>query len=469
MYRSTSLQNKDLMALYGGGGGGGGGGDHYCVTEEDCSSEVFDPEPERGEEEGRGGRSIRRSLSLEIYGLQREPHVHFSNQQYYRRLEELKSAHLRNMAQLQRMYIGQGRERQEEEEGGLGGRQDAEDRLSVSSGPARKLQRINSQEELDFHDTSSASDQSELCGADSMGELDPDDPRGTPVQDRTVERGFLLSPEEMPTREQFRFQTKASCPKPQGRPSRQTGVRVRSNSKATVPKPFQMMLREEGRKRHKVRTRSEIELENTLLRRELEELQECQKKFRASPAPAHIHLPLYEMISRCPARPSDRSRSGDGDRDRDRDPRSNRAPAAASPRPFHFLERERRKREAKMVAELGKLGPKEERGAFRARPMPSSVHGTKPGARAETTSRQYLTLCPLEREATEGRSDPNSDPEPDHPKSDTSPDSRRPRRCPSSKPAKKQIELSIEMVKEREWSSTDPPSLCSLTRVTASV
>lgn len=280
-------------------------------------------------------------------------------------------------------------------------------------------------------------------------------------------RDFLLSPEEMPTREQFRFQTKASCPKPQGRPSRQTGVRVRSNSKATVPKPFQMMLREEERKRHKVQTRSEIELENTLLKRELEELQECQKTFRASPAPEHIHLPLYEMISRRPARPSDRSRSSDGDRDHDRDPRSNRAPAAASPRPFHFLARERRKREAKIVAELGKLGPKEERRAF----MPSSVYGTKAAAHAETTSRQYLTLCPLEREATEGRSDPNSDLEPDalHPKSDTSPDSPRPRRCPSSKPVKKQIELSIEMVKEREWSSTDPPSLCSLTRVTASV
>lgn len=48
-----------------------------------------------------------------------------------------------------------------------------------SSGPARKLQRINSQEELDFHETSSGSDQSELYGADSTGELELDDIKGT--------------------------------------------------------------------------------------------------------------------------------------------------------------------------------------------------------------------------------------------------------------------------------------------------
>lgn len=46
-------------------------------------------------------------MSLEIYGLQREEHVYFSNQEYYRRLEELKSTHLRNMADLERMYIRQ--------------------------------------------------------------------------------------------------------------------------------------------------------------------------------------------------------------------------------------------------------------------------------------------------------------------------------------------------------------------------
>lgn len=62
-------------------------------------------------EEGKDGRGIRSSLSLEIFGLQREQHVYFSNQEYYRRLEELKSNHLRNMAELERMYISQGKQR----------------------------------------------------------------------------------------------------------------------------------------------------------------------------------------------------------------------------------------------------------------------------------------------------------------------------------------------------------------------
>lgn len=79
-------------------------------------------------EEGKGGRSVRSSLSVEIYGLQREQHVYFSNQEYYRRLEELKSAHLRNMAELERMYISQGGE---EEDGGLRGGENREARLSI--------------------------------------------------------------------------------------------------------------------------------------------------------------------------------------------------------------------------------------------------------------------------------------------------------------------------------------------------
>ena len=73
---------------------------------------------------GRGGGGVRSSVSLEIYGLQREQQVHFSNLEYYRRLEELKNTHLRNMAELERMYISQGREwrgeEEEEEEGGGG-------------------------------------------------------------------------------------------------------------------------------------------------------------------------------------------------------------------------------------------------------------------------------------------------------------------------------------------------------------
>lgn len=238
-------------------------------------------------------------------------------------------------------------------------------------------------------------------------------------------RDIRFGPEQTAAKKSFRFQSK-----PQGSVSYQTGARVRSKSKVTVPRPFQMMLREEERKRHRVRTRSEIELENTLLKRELEELRECQKKFRASPAPAHIHLPLYEIISRRP-----RGRTG-GDRFRERNQESNKV----SPKPFQFLERERRKREAKIAAELGRFGQRDEWQAFKARAAPSSACGNR--------QHQRQAVFIMEREATEGQSDQSSDPELDPQQSDSSPDLSRPQKPSSSKSVKKQIEVSIEMKKE---------------------
>lgn len=83
-------------------------------------------------EETKGGRGVRSSVSLEIHGLQREQHVSFSNQEYYRRLEELKSTHLRNMAELERMYVSQARERcGDGDVGGLGRGRNREARQPV--------------------------------------------------------------------------------------------------------------------------------------------------------------------------------------------------------------------------------------------------------------------------------------------------------------------------------------------------
>ncbi|XP_030012674.1 protein FAM161A [Sphaeramia orbicularis] len=454
MQQSTALENKELMTLY-------GERNHYqdkdceeCDLDSDCS------------EEGKGNKGIRSSLSLEIYGLHREQtehQVYFTNQEYYRRLEELKSTHLRNMAELEKMYISQSMEKH--------GREDDRRRRSTETGhsfsdggPSRRLQRINSQEELDLHETSSGSDQSELCGEERVEELEMDKPQRSHGQDCTFGR-MLLSPEEMTNQKQFWFQPKTRCLKPEGALSRPHGVKVKANSKVTVPKPFQMMLREEERKRHKVRTRSEVELENTLLKQELEELRECQKQFRASPAPAHIHLPLFDVISRRfrqrPIQSKEYHNRGNAGK---RDPNSSRASLTRSPQPFHFLERERRKREAKIVADLENLYPKEEPYTFRARPMPRSVYGPRS---VEDLKASCVQL--QEREATEGESEPNSDLEAEVFKPDaTAPEGNLhgPSRCPSSKAVKKQIEVSIEMVQDREWAYMESPkaptcNLCS--------
>uniref|UniRef100_A0A096LWT9 FAM161 centrosomal protein A n=1 Tax=Poecilia formosa TaxID=48698 RepID=A0A096LWT9_POEFO len=341
MYRSPALENNELMALY------GEQREIYFEKDEDCISEALTVHPTLQEndqdsecsEDGSGGRGVRSSLSLEIYGLQREERVFFSNQEYYRRLEELKSAHLRNMADLERMYISQGQDRHggREDDDVLGRGRNSEEK-QMFRGPTRRLQRINSQEELDFRDTSSGSDQSEL-------------------------RKMMHSPEHMMAKKSFRFQPKASCPKPQGRLSHQTGGRAQSGSKVTIPKPFQMMLREEERKRHR--------------------------------------------------------------------------------EPFQFLERERKKREARIAAELGNFGRREERQGFKATPLPSSVYRSR---RAKSPSRHQLqTVFMMEREATEGQSDQSSDPEQESQQSDGSLDFSGLQRCSLSKSVKKQIELSIEM------------------------
>ncbi|CAG6016462.1 unnamed protein product [Menidia menidia] len=291
MYRSASLGNKELAAVYEAGG------------DEDSVGEECDVDSESSEE-GKGGRGVRSSLSLEIYGLHREQQVFFSNQEYYRRLEELKSTHLRNV-------------------------------------------------------------------------------------------------------------NKASCPKTPARASRVRGAMV------TVPQPFRMTLREEERRRRRVRTRSEVELENSLLRRELEELRECRKQFRATPAPPHTRLPLY-------------GRGGGGGGRR------------GSPQPFSFLERERRKKEAKMAAELGARGQREERQAFRARAAPGGPGAVarQRAARHQHPPQQHPARPPPLREATEGQSEQSSDPEQSDSSSNSSSSSHR--------AVRRQIELSIEMVKERK-------------------
>ncbi|XP_061546533.1 protein FAM161B-like isoform X2 [Phycodurus eques] len=258
----------------------------------------------------------------------------------------------------------------------------------------RKLQRISSQEELDFHETSSGSDQSELSAEDGRRETTPDAPRVTSTPGQTFDGESSLSPEDMMMiRQHLGVRSSSSGPNPQSGLLRQRGSNGRpGNSKVTVPRPFQMMLREV----RKVRTRSELELENALLRRELDELRECQKKFRASPAPAHVRLPLYDIIGRR--------------------------------RPFHFLERERKKSEAKMAADpAGAGGPQGGRRAFAARRVPVS---------RSASDAQTQRSSPAPSGAPGPRRNSDAD---------------RPQRAPSPKAEKKQPEVSVELVKPGEW------------------
>ncbi|XP_056344772.1 protein FAM161A isoform X2 [Oenanthe melanoleuca] len=130
----------------------------------------------------------------------------------------------------------------------------------------------------------------------------------------------------------------------------------------TVPKPFQMTIREAQKKEQNVKSKSRIELENHLLKKQLEEEAECQKKFRANPVPAAVLLPLYHDIVQ---RDEERRRSV-----RER----SKLRLLASQKPFKFIERERQRRETRKMQLKDVLPPESESKVFRARPVPKCVY-----------------------------------------------------------------------------------------------
>ncbi|XP_047431979.1 protein FAM161A [Mugil cephalus] len=288
--------------------------------------------------------------------------IFFSNEEYYSKLEELKRAHLRTMAELENMYWQKLQLRTVEPLDMTA--------LNAGHGPAashRGLRKSLSAVELRW-------EQSDSSDEDASGSND-------------VEKGLLFSPKEhiknmwrdfklSPYSRRLSSSSLHSLPGAQKKSKRRRRRRrTQENNdeekehwkhRVTVPKPFQMTLREAERRRRGVKTRSEVELENTELRRQLEELTECQRRFRASPVPAHVHLPLYGELQE---RNEERRRTM-----REREERHLRTVQ----KPFSFLERERQKKEQRQrcqpqPSEREKVKP------FKAKPVPKSVYAAASG------------------------------------------------------------------------------------------
>ncbi|NXY02255.1 F161A protein, partial [Pteruthius melanotis] len=150
-------------------------------------------------------------------------------------------------------------------------------------------------------------------------------------------------------------------------PSSPASRKVHKKQKAwsprvTMPKPFQMTIREAQKKEQNIKSKSQIELENHLQKKQLEEEAECQKKFRANPVPAAVFLPLYHDIVQ---RNEERRRSV-----RER----SKLKLLASQKPFKFIERERQRREIRKM-QLKDISPPENKTkVFRAKPVPKCVY-----------------------------------------------------------------------------------------------
>uniref|UniRef100_A0A3B1IP88 Protein FAM161A n=1 Tax=Astyanax mexicanus TaxID=7994 RepID=A0A3B1IP88_ASTMX len=336
--------------------------------------------------------------------------VFFSNEAYYCRLEELKKTHLKNIADLQRLYLNQvasaQKDRQLEDK-------DQDTREQVASRP---------QPRDDTHQKLIGSDQSDTSVEEQVSEPEDEPEWENPRREPHVKQALLTPPTNPPPQKNWcPFLKISSSPSPANQQSRQVEKvdTRRRGSKVTIPQPFHMTLREEERKLHRVKTRSEVELENERLRKELDELKECGRKFRATPAPVSTHLAPYEIVKTCHShrqpdkehvaerpvdghlgshrlqkkpsqrrcaqeKPSHRRRvqnkasPGHCIKDKSVPGRRLQAKRHSAPplpqQPFSFIERERKKKEMKLLAELNNLTPREERRVFKARPVPRSLY-----------------------------------------------------------------------------------------------
>ncbi|NXH67237.1 F161A protein, partial [Hydrobates tethys] len=132
--------------------------------------------------------------------------------------------------------------------------------------------------------------------------------------------------------------------------------------KVTVPKPFQMTIREARKKEQNVKSKSQIEMENNLMKKQLEEEAECQKKFRANPVPAAVFLPLYHEILQ---RNEERRRSVK---------ERCKLKLLASQKPFKFIEREKQRNEIKKMQSRDLSAPGKKKKLFKAKPVPKCVY-----------------------------------------------------------------------------------------------
>ncbi|CAL8328727.1 unnamed protein product [Merluccius merluccius] len=352
-------------------------------------AECEDDEEEDEDEDEEGVR-----FGPERLGLQRRDyrapgegdHLHlqeifFSNQEYYGKLEELKKAHLRTMAELENMY------RKKLQLSGLSPQRDPRGPSVQSGFPCADP---SSAMRCGLRKARSALELRRVSGLSS----DEDEEAWTEEEgaQQDVEKGQISSPKEHIKNMWLDFKLDPEQRHPSSSSLRSLpaggggGRKGKKNSKShreeeeeedakreswrhrvTVPRPFQMTRREAEQRQSGVKTRSEVELENAALRRQLDELSECQRKFRASPVPAHVRLPLYEELQ-------ERAK-------REREEQQREQNLRIAPKPFSFLAREQRRKDQREQQQLRLLqtSSQQEVKPFRAQPVPRAVYAAAAG------------------------------------------------------------------------------------------
>ncbi|XP_058935241.1 protein FAM161A isoform X2 [Kogia breviceps] len=331
---------------------------------EEEEEEQEEKEEEEEEEEAAGPARAPADFNTNISGVNEQKRIscedfvdfsdiYHSNEEYFRKLEELKAAHMETMAKLEKMY--QNKLNLKEVQPAI----TMEEAASVSS---RSVSEKSSHHPVSLMTSISEPDlgqSSSLIVSFSEDEL-PNVEKEYSEKSRmmtyakelisnmwtnfSVEDYIQVEDADLPALKKKKKKPKEWVPK------------------ITVPEPFQMMIREQKKKEENMKSKSDIEMARKLLKKQEEE-SECKKKFRANPVPAFVFLPLYHDIVK---QNEERRRSMK---------EKNKEALLASQKPFQFIAREEQKQiREKQLKDFFKS--KKKTNQFKARPIPRSTYGT---------------------------------------------------------------------------------------------
>ncbi|KAL6035467.1 hypothetical protein STEG23_012422 [Scotinomys teguina] len=300
-----------------------------------------------------GGNSFpRESEGVTLQDIMDFSDVYRSNEEYFRKLKELKAAHAESMAKLEKMYqhklnikdIRPAIIREDE---------DVSSSSASEKDSTRPVLLVTSFSEPEVGRLPSLSTTSD----EELTNLEREAPRGSRLTAFARElinnmwTGFSVA--------DYMQHDLGS----------QTAKKTRKKPKSwvptiTVPVPFQMTVREQKKKEEALKARLDLETRQKLLKMDddNDDDAECKKKFRANPVPSWVLLPLYEDLVR---QKEERRRTA-----RER----NKAALLASQKPFKFIAREEQKRAVreKQLRDLCRSRRRTKR--FKARPVPHSIY-----------------------------------------------------------------------------------------------
>ncbi|XP_052053971.1 protein FAM161A isoform X2 [Apodemus sylvaticus] len=272
--------------------------------------------------------------------------IYSSDEEYFRKLKDLKAIHAETMAKLEKMY---------------------QDKLNIKDIHAvliRDDSSSSASEKSCSHPALSVTSLSEpdLDGSSSLStttdEELPDLEQKTPGESGAMTYAQALINNmwnDFSVEDYIRHDSDLQTAKKKKKKPKSWTPRI------TVPVPFEMTVREQNRREKALNARSDLETRQKQLKRDEDEA-ECRKKFRANPVPSCVLLPLYEDL----VKQNEERRKKARER--------SRAALLASQKPFKFIGREEQKQAVREKKLRDLLRAKKKTKQFKARPVPRFIY-----------------------------------------------------------------------------------------------